>query len=96
MNIICRPRQSGKTTDLIKACVKYGGYIVCHNRKECHRVATVAKDLGFNIPFPISYDEFLGGLYHLPGIKHLHIDNVDMLLQRMSKVPILTVTINKI
>lgn len=93
MKVICKARRAGKTTDIIKACKEYGGYIVCRNHEECYRVAKVAQEIGVNIPFPMSYDEFLNGLYYIPGTKCLHIDDIDMLLQQISKVPIHTVSI---
>lgn len=93
MDVICRPRRSGKTTDLIKACAEQGGCIVCHDRDECYRVAEVAKKLGVSIPFPISFSEFLNNRYHLAGVKGFHIDSVEKLLRRISAVPVWTAVI---
>ncbi len=41
-----RPRQSGKTTDLIRACAEVKGTIVCFNHDRAKQVERAAADLG--------------------------------------------------
>jgi len=93
MKILCAPRQSGKTTWLIQECAKYGGYIVCHSYKEAVRVHRQAKKLGYNIPFPLTFEEFLLKLYHGTGVEKIYIDNADLLVQYISTVPIAAITL---
>ena len=94
MRVIVRGRQQGKTVDIIRAAADYNGYIVCCSFAECSRVFYVAKELGVDIHFPISFSEFVDGRFG-PFVKEFHIDNVDMLLQQFARfVPIGTVTLN--
>lgn len=99
MNVICRPRGAGKTIDLIKASAELGGSIVCHSKSECRRIKAVAQTMFIKseidrvIDPPITYREFLEFKFHHVGAKSFHIDNVDMLVQYISKLPVLTATI---
>lgn len=93
MEVICRSRQAGKTHDLIKRCYEEGGYIVCASRREADRVHGVAEQMGLDVPQPITFLEFVQQKYHPEGVKKFHIDNVDMCVQMISKVPVSTVTL---
>ena len=95
MKIIYGDRHSGKTTELINMAHKRGGYIVCLNHNEAYRIAMVAREMGLNINFPLSYSEFLLKQYNRMGIIEFYIDNVEMLIQVMSKVPIEAITLSK-
>lgn len=93
--IILRPRQAGKTTELIKKADDFNGYIVCHNRQEAQRIAKQARDMGAKIHLPMTYAELLNRSYHARGVRKVHIDNADFLLQFLvPNVAIETVTIN--
>lgn len=95
MKVIARGRRTGKTTEIIKAADGMNGYIVCLSKKECSRIFKVARDMGASIRFPISFDEFVGGRYHAPGCEVFHIDNADILLQRLAgSVRIASVTLS--
>lgn len=96
MELIRTERARGKTTHLIHMSHKNGDYIVCHSQDECSRIAAEAKDIGKNIPFPISYDEFISKDYHAKGIKGFLIDNVDLLMAHMAfpvRVDAISVTV---
>lgn len=84
MKIICGSRQSGKTAKLIKLIAETDGYIVCSNHRECYRTAELARKLGYEIRFPLSWEEFLKGQYRLYGDFNpsIAIDNADLLLQK--------------
>jgi hypothetical protein len=93
MKLIVGDRQSGRTSDLIRAaaddeahglCV----YIVCHSQEECFRIAREAEQMELNVRFPITYDEFLHRSYSGVNIDKLYIDNLRMLLEHISIVPI--------
>ncbi len=92
MEIVVSGKQSGKTYNLIKACAEKGGYIVCLDHKQAYSIAERAREMGLDIPFPLTADEFLAGAYHPPGVQRLFIDNADMLLQSMASVPIEIIT----
>ena len=95
MKIIYGDRRSGKTIELINMAHKRGGYIVCLNHNEAYRIAMVAEEMGLNINFPLSYSEFLLKQYNRMGIIEFYIDNVEMLIQVMSEVPIEAITLSK-
>lgn len=93
MEIIYKPRRSGKTTELIKACILKGGYIVCNNEREAHRIQEQAKDMGYKIPLPITYDELINKQYS-KNISKLHIDNLGIFLDRLTQGKVETITLN--
>lgn len=94
MELILRPRQAGKTTDLIKMCNKNWGYIVCATRQEADRVFRHAHKLKIDIPLPITWEEFLRGTYG-HGCKQFYIDNLDLCIQNHSRLPIRAVTMTE-
>lgn len=69
MRIIYGPAGSGKTMQLIRIAAKHNYYMVVKDMEEARRVNTEAHKLGFNIPFPLTYREFLEGEYYKQGIK---------------------------
>lgn len=96
MKIICKPRRAGKTIELIKIAAEKQSYIVCLHRKECVRIADLARELGLKIQFPLTADEFIRKNYHACGIKGgFLIDNADMLLQSMTRVPIHAISVTE-
>lgn len=88
------PRGFGKTYQLIKKSASSGDYIVCHRQEECSRIQAKAKEMGMNIPFPITYDEFISKQYYGKGISGFLIDNIEMFLQTLTEVPINVITLN--
>lgn len=93
MQIVLKPRQSGKTMDMIKAADGHDGYIVCISHQEAVRVSRLAREWGYEINFPLTIDEFVHGSY--PIKTSLYLDNADMLLQSIAKVPIKAITLTK-
>jgi hypothetical protein len=88
MQIIAKKRREGKTTELIMACAKAGGFLVCATQRDAHHTASIAKHLDISVPYPLTYHEFLEGRYYGSGVKVLFIDDADRLLQYLSKTPI--------
>lgn len=95
MKLISKPRRGGKTTELIKLSAETGAYIVCHSKQEAHRVQAVATRQGVNIPFPLSYGEFVNRDYCGRGVSGLLIDNVEALLEYMALSPVVAATITE-
>jgi hypothetical protein len=94
--LIVGDRQSGRTTDLIRAAAAddYNGvvcYIVCHSHEEAYRISKLAESMKLSIGFPLTYDEFLHRSYAGSNIDKLYIDNLSMLLSHISTVTIDTV-----
>ena len=52
-------RQSGKTIELIKRSCLYGQTIVVETSVSVRYIKQKAKELGLDIPAPITYDEFI-------------------------------------
>jgi len=95
VKVIHKPRQTGKTTELIKIASQEGGYIVCHSRDEAYRISKTAEESGKPILFPITYDEYLNGLFCGKNIKAFYIDNVELLLSRIARgVPVNAISVN--
>lgn len=93
MKIIARPRQAGKTTDLIKLAAEHFAYIVCVSHEHAYQLATQARAAGLDIPFPLTFDEFIEGRFFGKGVRGFVIDDVDMLLSRMAHgVPVLAMS----
>lgn len=96
MNIICTPRRSGKTYNLITIAAERHGYIVCCNKERTHQIAKEAADRGLDINPPITFEEFIRGDYYAPGIKEFYIDDADPLLIELARgVPVHTITMTR-
>ena len=94
MKIICTPRRTGKTTKLIEACAEQGGYIVCSSEREARDIARRAKDMGHNIPFPVTSFEVVNGKTLGKRIELLHVDNAEFVLQDLLRVRLGTITMS--
>lgn len=102
MRIIYKRKGEGKTTDLIKLSAgTRGKVIVCINQSDVYRILDEAKNMGVNIPTPMSYDEFanccfMGDAKHKGTIiESFLIDNADLLLQYLTRVNIEAITLTK-
>lgn len=81
--IIVMERGAGKTSKAIRIASETFSYIVCLDSGEADRVAKQARKMGLDIPYPITYGEFLGGNFNPHGVKGFVIDNADMLLMEV-------------
>ncbi len=89
MEIITGGRQTGKTTKIIQVAAEKFGYIICRSQSDAHRIARMAKKMGLDIPFPISYSEFLSGRHRVnPGIKGYLFDGAKDFLETLAFKPI--------
>lgn len=93
MRIIVGAAASGKTTDLIRISAETGYYIVTYSHEAAYKTAQMARGMGLDIPFPLSFGEFLRKEYFAKGVKGFLIDNVDMLLESLTSVPIGAITL---
>jgi len=93
MEKIILERGQGKTTSLIKRSSESGEYIVCSTLDEASRISAEARSMGLDIPFPISYGEFISGQYSSRNINGFLVDNADQLIKVISRVPITAITI---
>lgn len=95
MKKIVMKKGQGKTEELIKQSANNSGYIVCRSMLLAEAILFRAKQLGLSIPMPITYDEFINKRYRGRGIKSFLIDDVDVLLQYMTKVTISAITLTE-
>jgi hypothetical protein len=71
-------------------------YIVSATHKDAGRIFRRAVELGLEIPFPISFDEFLKGAFCGKNIKGFIVDDVDRLLRVLGRgVPIVALTVTE-
>lgn len=103
MKIISRPRQSGKTTELIKLASK-GRYklIVCLNQRDVDRVWKLILDLKKKKvikntpPQPITHQQFLDGCYARGmNIEAFLIDEIQELLKLLTPTEIEAITLTE-
>lgn len=92
MRIIISARQAGKTTEIIRQASKDWLCIVCPNRVQVGLVADMAARRGMDIPFPITWYDFISKNYYGKNINGFAIDNLDMCISQESSVPIKVVS----
>ena len=86
MQAIIGGRRSGKTAELIKRSAESGIYILVLNRARASQIADHARAMGYDIPFPVTLEEyyrshgFAGSSIRRDGV---YIDNVEDVLRRM-------------
>lgn len=95
MEVIHKTPKEGKTTELIRKCAGEGGYIVCCNINDANRIFQMSQNMELNIPFPITFKEFIKREYSGRRISCFHIDDADRCLQSLSDVEIKTVTLTR-
>ena len=97
MNIIIGKRCSGKTTELIKESAEKQIYILVGTKAMARCVFDMAKEMGLNIPFPVTVYEYLrGNKFRGSSIRRdgLLIDDADVVFQQIfAGIPIREVTI---
>ena len=81
MNAIIGKRGSGKTTALIKLSSKHQLYILVLNRERQKQLFQQAHDLGYQIPYPITLDDYLRDKLRGSHIREILIDDVDDILK---------------
>lgn len=98
MNITIGGRGSGRTTKLIKACAAdKGSVIVSPTRRNAEYIANLAKQMGLDIPEPISFEQFQNRRYQGNRVSGFYFDNLDAILSMLSGgVPICDATFEAI
>lgn len=90
-------RCSGKTTRLIERSAKEGIYILVPTKDIARCIADQAKEMGLDIPFPVTVGEYLNcGRHDWSNIreKGLLIDELDLVLERLLRgIPVHEVTL---
>lgn len=92
--IIIKPRQTGRTTELIKMAAENNLYIVTTDRQRALYIDKMARELGLNIPFPITLREL--PIYPYSSfIKEVLIDDADHVLEQCVGVKIKAITMEE-
>lgn len=86
MEVVYKPRGSGKTTQLIKMAAESFGTMVVYGHQQASYVADLAKRMGLDIPYPITYREFLGQEYRASGIICLLVDDLESLVEYIASL----------
>lgn len=95
MKKIIKPRQAGKTTDLIEISEKTGVYILTANRNRAKCVFRMAQEQNRNIPFPVTLWDYQKTGFRGSFINHILIDDAEEVLQelfRTVQIDVLTMT----
>ncbi len=95
MKVYLRPKQSGKTEIAIRASHDKWAYIICPKRYDCERIYKMAKEMNIDIPYPISWLDFVEKRYRGKGIKDFVIDDLDRCIQESIAEHIHLVTFNQ-
>ena len=87
------PRSKGKTLAMVKLAEKTSAYIVVADVRRVVAIQRLCADLGIDIRFPLTFEEFASGRFSPPGIRSFIIDDVDDLLRYMARgVPVIAAT----
>lgn len=78
-------RRTGKITELIKMAHENWLYIICLDRQRAELISDMAKEMGLDIPFPITLRELP---IRNPFIKEVLIDDMEDILQTLVQIPI--------
>jgi hypothetical protein len=95
MKIIAKPIRCGKTYDLIEYASTLKGYnlIVCPTQRSVCDVWKIILEKKYNIPQPITYQEFLDKKYNSLHVDSFLIDNIDLFIQSLSRTHISAITL---
>lgn len=85
MKIICKPRQMGKTTELIKIAAQNLSTIICRSDSDARKISAQAHKMNIIILTPITIDDFLKGRFHADRIKNFCIDNPELILKELAQ-----------
>jgi len=81
---IIRPRQTGKTRELIKKSAEMGYPIICKSKSICKLLKQKAEKLNLEIPDPISIDDVLNNKHnHDTSYNRVLVDDAEFILDML-------------
>jgi len=89
MKLIVGSASSGKTKRLLELSAANRIPILCESIERVERLVVKARGYGFNIPMPLVADELKA------DVKEVYIDEIDNLVEKLLKVKVSAVSINK-
>lgn len=96
MDVICKRRGEGKTTELVKRSAETGEIILVPTRCHVSEILYVAQKHKLNIPEPITVSEYERGILRGTRYPGILIDDADIVLRQVfSDAPVTAITITK-
>jgi hypothetical protein len=89
MKLIVGSASSGKTKRLLQLSAANQVPILCESIERVERLVVKARGYGYNIPMPLVAEELKA------DVKLVYIDEIDNLVEKLLKVKVGAVTINK-
>jgi hypothetical protein len=89
MKLIVGSASSGKTKRLLELSAANQVPILCESIERVERLVVKARGYGFNIPMPLVAEELKA------DVKLVYIDEIDNLVEKLLKVNVGAVSINK-
>lgn len=83
--VIYKKPREGKTTDLIKMCAKNGGVIVSADSMRAKATYEMAKNMGYEIPMPITHRNLLDRYFGKGHINKIYIDDATELIDKIAQ-----------
>jgi len=93
MKVILGMPGQGKTLSLVKISSETGYYIVTFGQDRAGQIFHRARMSGYNIPFPLTYDDVFRGRYG-PGVRGILLDDFDLFMRKLLRCPIKAMTVD--
>jgi len=93
MKVILGMPGQGKTLSLVKISSETGYYIVTFGKDRAGQIFQSARMSGYNIPFPMTYEEIFSGQYG-PGVRGMLFDDFDLFMRKLLRCPIKAMTVD--
>ena len=85
MKKIIRPRQAGKSSELIRIAEETNAYIIVATRARAVCLADMAQKQGRHILYPVTLREYEQSRFRGSYIRHVLIDDADAVLEQVFK-----------
>ena len=85
MKKIIRPRQAGKSSELIRIAEETNAYIIVATRARAVCLADLAQKQGRNILFPVTWGEYERSRFKGSYVRRILIDDADAVLEQVFK-----------
>jgi len=95
MIVIKRKRNAGKTLELVKVANNADAYLVTCNMRQESYIRRKCLEHNLKVPKMMTFDEFIWRNYDGKGVKCVVIDDIDILLQCLSIVPVKAITVTE-
>jgi hypothetical protein len=87
VKVYAKPRGGGKTHELIKLAADRHLVVICASAEMAGMVAKRARELGLDIPQPLSWRQVMNGAHRGRRINGYVIDDADACLQQIVGTP---------